>query len=204
MKQCFFKTPRKFTSTAFFVSLFLAWGLVGTLRAQTTAQAPDFELKDAANNTFRLSEYRGEVLVLSFIPDMDSKKEGAYWLTESRRWMEAIHRKFGDSLTIVGLKEATDLPMFVPKALVRVKLRKEPFPYLIDWKGTVFDRFSVDKMFTLMVLNREGDVVYRVSDPFSSEKGKKIYAEIRRLLVPESKHSSATGHRKANGRPDDN
>jgi|GEM_PF-6131439 len=161
--------------------LVLSCFVIGILPAQTKMQIRDFELKDATNKTFRLSEHRGEVLVLSFIPDMDSKKTNSYWLGESRRWMKAVRQKFGDSLTIVGLKEMTDLPMFLPKSFVRAKLRKEPFPYLIDWKGNVFDKFSVGKKFALIVIDQQGQVAYRTSEPFSAEKCKEVCAAIEKI-----------------------
>ncbi len=142
----------------------------------------DFILNDADQKPFRFSEHKGKVLVFSFIPDMDNRKTGAYWLAESRKWMQELSQKFGERIEVFGLKEMTDLPMFLPKSVVRAKLRKEPFPYLIDWNGKVFEQFSVDKVFTLIVIDANGNIAYRISEPFSSDKFNAVCLEIEKLI----------------------
>ncbi len=142
----------------------------------------DFILNDADKKPFRFSEHKGKVLVFSFIPDMDNRKTGAYWLAESRKWMQELNQKFGERIEVFGLKEMTDLPMFLPKSVVRAKLRKEPFPYLIDWDGKVFKQFSVDKVFTLMVIDANGNIVYRLSEPFNSDTFNAVCLEIEKLI----------------------
>ncbi len=158
----------------------------------------NFILNDTELKPFRLSEQRGKILVFSFIPDMDNKKTASYWLAESRKWLQEINQKFGNRITIIGLKEMTDLPMFLPKSVVRAKLRKEPFPYLIDWEGKVFERFSVDETFTLMVLDTNGNIAYRISEPFSSEKYKDVCLEIEKLIQAKLKRKDETNSKNKN------
>jgi len=181
MRTIFSKNAVHVFLTALFL-LFASGAVSSTPYARTEQQTFDFVLKNARQKPFRLSEQRGKVLVFAFIPDTDDKKTGSVWLAQSRKWMQEIHQNFGDRLTIIGLKEMTDLPMFLPKSVIRVKLRKEPFPYLIDWEGTVFERFSVSDTFTLMVLDKNGRVAYRLSEPYNPEKCKAVCAKIEELL----------------------
>ncbi len=142
----------------------------------------DFILKDTDDVPFQLSEYLGQVVILSFIPDTENREVGATWLNQSRIWMQKIKRRFGDRLKILGMKEVTDLPMFVPKAIVKMKLGREPFPYLIDWDGKVFDKFAVYNTYTLMVLDTSGVVAYRFSEPFTETGCQQVCSKIKQAL----------------------
>ncbi len=129
---------------------------------------PDFTLKDANQKDFRLAEHRGKIMVLSLIPDTKSKKQGAHWLEVSRQCLQQLRQKFGDSISVLGIKEMTDLPFFLPKSFIRAKLRQEPVRYLIDWQGDLFDRLAVGTAPLLIVVDSRGEIVLR--QPLSSQQ----------------------------------
>jgi len=179
MRNIFLKNSKRSIITA--VSLILVSGTANA-SARSEHQKYDFVLTDASQKTFRYSEHKGKILALSFVPDTDNRKTGSYWLTESRKWMEKLNQKLSKHIEIFGLKKMTNLPMFLPKSFIRGKLRKEPFPYLIDWNGKVFNLFSVKEKYTLIVLDTTGHIVCRTSAPFSNYKFKEVYTEIKKIL----------------------
>ncbi len=163
------------------------WGIFSGLLGKETLAAPvhkrnDFVLKDTDDIPFRLSEHLGRVVVLSFIPDTKNREKGAAWLEQSRIWMQKIKGKFGNQLKILGMKEVTHLPMFVPKTIVKIKLGQEPFPYLLDWDGKVFDKFAVEHTYTLLVLDSNGMVSFRYTQPFTETGCQLVCSKIKQAL----------------------
>ncbi len=166
-----------------FVSFFLIVSFqISVLTAQSFKTIQDFKLTDVENNPFHLAEKQGEVTALFFIADTKDKKEGNYWLEQSGYWMQALHERFADSLCLYGVKEVTHLPLFVPKALVRAKLRKESVPYLIDWEGSVFRQFSVKTGYALIILNQDRQIIKRITQPYERHIFKEVCTIIEKLI----------------------
>jgi len=113
-------------------------------------------------------------------------------LGESRKWRQALHQKFGERIEEYDVIEMINIPIFLPKSIIRSKLSKEPFLYLIDWEGNVFEQFSVNKTYTLMFVDTKGSIVYRLSEPFSSEKFSVVCSKVKQLLSNKKKQNTAT------------
>ena len=122
--------------------------------------AHNFQLYDADKILFQLSEYQGQVIVLTFIQNIKNKKVGTFWMKENRKWLEAVQNKYQDDIVISGIKEMTDIPKLLPKTIIRSTLRKESFRFLIDWEGEVFSKYPLNKLFTLFVINTNGQIYY--------------------------------------------
>ena len=166
------------------------------VQTSSTDTVPDFTLKDANQNDFRLSEHLGEIMVLSFIPDTKNKTQGTRWLNNSRACLQQLKRKFAERITVLGLKEMTDLPLFVPKSFIRIKLRKEPFPYLIDWEGKVFAQFAVQRTPVLMVVDSGGKIVYRQELTVDADRFNALCAQIEALIDRQQRSEQKAASRK--------
>ena len=166
------------------------------VQTSSTDTVPDFTLKDANQNDFRLSEHLGQIMVLSFIPDTKNKTQGTRWLNNSRACLQQLKRKFAERITVLGLKEMTDLPLFVPKSFIRIKLRKEPFPYLIDWEGKVFAQFAVQRTPVLMVVDSGGKIVYRQELTADTDRFNALCAQIEALIDRQQRSEQKAASRK--------
>jgi hypothetical protein len=149
---------------------------------KSNTPAPDFALFDAEDKAFRLSDNLDKTVVLCFLREMPDKKTGKYWLNISQKWMRHLQEKYGNKIVIIGLKEMTNIPVFIPKSLIKSRLKKQSFRFLIDWDGTVFDQYPSKELFTLYVVSPERNIVYTVSAPYNDslfvklcEKGRKLF-----------------------------
>jgi peroxiredoxin len=134
-------------------------GLLVALFAQTApaaeaadlagAPAPDFVLKSLSGENLRLSEYRGEIVMLSF---------WASWCGDCRaqlRGLADVHDRYrtaGVELLTVSLDGARRQAEDTAAALdVR-------YPVLLDSDGTVGAQYAVESMPTLVLIDRDGIV----------------------------------------------
>ena len=144
--------------------------------------AQNFQLYDADDKLFQLADHQGQIIVLTFIQNMDSKKVGKYWMDENRKWMLALVDKYQNEFVICGIKEMTDIPRMIPKAFIRSTLRKESFRFLIDWKGDVFNKYPLEHLFTLLVIDADGQIYYELSDEFSESNFNELSNTIDTLI----------------------
>ena len=144
--------------------------------------AYNFKLYDADEKQFQLSEYQGQIIILTFIQNMESKKVGKYWMDENRKWIEALIDKYQNEFVICGIKEMTDIPRMIPKAFIRSTLRKESFRFLIDWEGDVFNKYSLEHLFTLLIIDIDGQIHYELSDEFSESNFDELSNKIDTLI----------------------
>ncbi|WP_456441621.1 TlpA family protein disulfide reductase [Caldithrix abyssi] len=158
----------------------------------------DFTLKDANKKEFRLAEHLGQIMILSFIPNTKNKTLGARWLENSRLCLQKLKSKYDGEIMALGLKEMTDIPMFVPRSFIRAKLRKEPFPYLIDWEGKVFAQFAVQRTPVLMVVDAGGKIIYRQELTLDNERLKEICTQVEELIDRQQHSDEKTALQKKN------
>lgn len=144
--------------------------------------AYNFKLYDADEKQFKLSDHQGQIIILTFIQNMDSKKVGKYWMDENRKWIEALIDKYQNEIVICGIKEMTDIPRMIPKAFIRSTLRKESFRFLIDWEGSVFDKYYLEHVFTLLVIDADGKIYFELSDEFNEPKFNELCSKIDTLF----------------------
>lgn len=65
----------------------------------------------------------------------------------------------------------------------RIMKRQVTYPVMLGWSGDVSDSYGYEKgKTTLVVIRRDGQVVYKTSGAASSQGLARVYIEINRLL----------------------
>lgn len=114
-------------------------------------EAPDFALKSAAGDNLRLSEYRGNVVMLNF---------WATWCGPCRQEMPLLdemydrYRKVGFTLLGVNIDDDTR------KALEMAEALEVSFPVLFDAEKEVSRRYAIEAMPGTVLIDRQGVVRY--------------------------------------------
>lgn len=134
----------------FFLALFtVIVSSASCLAAATTSAAPDFTLKTTQGSNLRLSEHRGDVILLNF---------WASWCGPCRQEMPLLdelqqrYQKLGFS--VIGVNVDKD------SALAAKMLRDIPvtFPVALDNQGTVSAEYDVSAMPTTVIIDRDGNM----------------------------------------------
>jgi peroxiredoxin len=134
------------------------------------AEAPDFVLKSVSGKNLRLSEYRGEVVMLSF---------WATWCGDCRAQLEALgamrdrYQDAGIELLAVSLDQSARQAGEVTA--------DASFPVLHDPAGEVGRLYDVSKM-PVMVLIDRGGVVREVFEGFRRGNGEQYLEHVQALL----------------------
>lgn len=134
--------------------------------------APDFALRAMGGDNMRLSEARGQVVVLSFFGSRCNTCRTQ--LAE----LDSVRRTYGPAgLTVYGVSiddSADDARGFATSVAVG-------FPMLADPEKAVGREYAIDRLPTLVIVDRAGKVRYVHRDPKS--RGEPVYVrELRRLL----------------------
>lgn len=127
-----------------------ACGLIGAAHAELAGSpAPDFVLKATSGKNYRLSEYRGEVVLVAFF---------ASWCGECRTQLEALAglngRYAGSDLEMLAVSLDRDRDD-AGDAARAVGLN---FPALHDAGGSVGELYDVDKLPFVVLVDRDGVV----------------------------------------------
>ena len=145
------------TKTRIFTSLLKSSALLlATFFLFTTAQAqeknvtaPDFTLKSRSGENLKLSEFRGELVMLNF---------WASWCGPCRQEMpelEALYQRYQSlGFTILGIN-VDDHAKNADKMLKQIPVS---FPVLYDSKHSVSDLYQVQAMPTTILIDRNGTV----------------------------------------------
>jgi peroxiredoxin len=113
--------------------------------------APDFTLKSTQGDNIRLSEHRGEVVLLNF---------WASWCGPCRQEMpllDALQQRYNKlGFSVVGVNVDKD------SALANKMLKDIPvtFPVLLDNTGAVSASYNVSAMPTTVIIDRDGNMRY--------------------------------------------
>jgi len=113
------------------------------------APAPDFTLKSLDGSNVKLSEYRGQVVMINF---------WASWCAPCRQEMpllEDLYRRYSKlGFVILGVNVEQD------QAQARALLQKIPvsFPILFDTGNRVSELYQVVAMPSTVILDRDGNV----------------------------------------------
>ncbi|GMR20659.1 MAG: hypothetical protein BMS9Abin36_1255 [Gammaproteobacteria bacterium] len=113
--------------------------------------APDFNLKDEDGKSYRLSDYRGKVVVLNF---------WATWCPPCREEMPSMERAWqkikDENIVIIGVNVGEDEDaIFAFTGLYPVT-----FPLPMDKDGAVIKQYPVMGLPTTYVINPAGKVVF--------------------------------------------
>jgi len=161
---------RALRSGAALIALLVAAGTVSAATALKGAEAPDFVLKSFAGKNLRLSEYRGEVVMLSF---------WATWCGDCRAQLTELgamrdrYQDAGVELLAVSLDQSARQASDMTKG--------STYPVLHDAAGEVGRLYDVTKM-PVMVLIDRGGVVREVFEGFRRGNEEQYLERVQALL----------------------
>ena len=161
---------RALWSGAALIVLLVAAGSVSAAAELKGAEAPDFVLKSFSGKNLRLSEYRGEVVMLSF---------WATWCGDCRAQLNELgamrdrYQDAGVELLAISLdqsaRQASDMT------------KDSTYPVLHDAAGEVGRLYDVTKM-PVMVLIDRGGVVREVFEGFRRGNEEQYLDRVQALL----------------------
>ena len=142
-------------------------------RIDPPVAAPDFTLVDLDEQTHKLSDYRGKVVMLNF---------WATWCPPCRREipsMESIYQDLGKSgFVVLAVNEYEDSEhVFAYMGQLSVLPN---FPVLMDTESTVAQDYKVKGLPTTVLIDKQGRIVYRAvgGRDFDHEEVRKIVREL--------------------------
>lgn len=158
-----------------FVQVLIFCGVLGTSLVTQAAQkvtAPDFTLKSISGENKRLSDYRGNIVLLNF---------WASWCVPCRAEMpvlDSIHKKY-EPLGFVVLGVNVDQKS--EKAIKYLKDTPVNFPVLYDPTGKVSKLYNVSAMPSTAIIDRDGNVRY-IHPGYKDGDDDKYRAKIKELM----------------------
>jgi peroxiredoxin len=142
-----------------------AYGLIGR-------EAPDFGLHAVVGSNVRLSEYRGEVVVLSFWGS-----RCAQCRTQLAALDKSLRTYQSAGLRVFGINVDDDQA----RALEVAKSQSLGFPLLLDPEKSVSRRYGIDNLPMTLLVDRSGIVRYAHRD-YSGKEETLYLNELRALL----------------------
>ena len=137
------------------------------------ARAPDFALHSIDGTTLRLSEFRSEVVLLSFASERCTR------CRQSLPFFEELHRRHQvDGLKVIGVDIDGD-PKSASHVIAELGLT---FPILLDTDQSVSRLYDLNQLPLTLLIDREG-TVRLVNKGFRGDSGAQIGAELDRLLA---------------------
>lgn len=145
---------------------FLISGLEGKATTTPGDKAVDFELKDIDGNTYKLSDFKGQTVVLNFFatwcqPCVDEAPE-----------LEAFGAEYEDAQLIIIAKGESKKRMEKYITEANSKLL-----YVLDTKEETSKDYSVIGQPETLIINKDGVIVERFSGPTTKEKLIKLIEE---------------------------
>ncbi|MGH8240083.1 MAG: peroxiredoxin family protein, partial [Steroidobacteraceae bacterium] len=166
---------RRLVFAGVLVSAGLAAGAVALAAAAYSLlgrEAPDFGLHAVAGSNVRLSEYRGEVVVLSFWGS-----HCAPCRTQLDALDRSLHTYQSAGLRVFGINVDDDQT----RALEFSKGRSVGFPLLLDPEKSVSRNYQVDNLPMTVLVDRSG-IVRHVHRDYSGKEDALYLRQLRALL----------------------
>lgn len=137
-------------------------------------EAPNFTLKSLRGDNIKLSEHRGEVIMLNFWATWcDKCKEGFAVLNN----IYLKYRDDGFTLLSINTEDADD----IKKVRKWLKGRRVAYPILLDPSHSVSDKYEVSDMPSTYILDRDGHLRY-VTSGFEQGYEDEILKRVRELM----------------------
>ncbi len=142
------------------------------LAATVQGAAPDFTLKSLSGENFKLSELRGEVVMVNF---------WASWCGPCRQEMpllEQLYKRYQPmGFTILGINVEEDTGA-AKKVLQELPVS---FPILFDQENKISERYQVSAMPSTFLLDRDGKLRY-LHKGYQPGYEERYQAQIRELI----------------------
>ena len=159
--------------------LFLVIVICGLLAGKANAElmkgeAPNFTLKSLRGDNIKLSEHRGEVIMLSF---------WATWCDKCKQNFPVLnniylkYRDKGFTLLSINTEDEDDLK----KVRKWLKGRKVAYPILLDTTHAVSDKYEVSDMPSTYILDRDGHLRF-VHNGFEEGYEDEVLKQVRELM----------------------
>ena len=137
-------------------------------------EAPNFTLKSLRGDNIKLSEHRGEVIMLSF---------WATWCDKCKQHFPVLnniylkYRDQGFTLLSINTEDEDDLA----KVKKWLKGRRVAYPILLDTTHRVADKYEVADMPSTYLLDRDGELRY-VHNGFEEGYEDEVIKQVRELM----------------------
>ena len=134
--------------------------------------APDFSVPTLDGGTFRLADQRGKPTVIFFM---------AYWCptcVPEARALAKLHKEYGDKVSILALDVD---PSSSPEALQQFLTwtGNPDYTFGFDRDNSVLQKYKVRSLDATVIIDADGNIVYRDSYPTSYEK---LKAELEKVV----------------------
>lgn len=161
-----------FIRICFLISCVTALSMSTASAAKVGDLAPNFTLKSATGTNLRLSEFRGEVVMINF---------WATWCGPCRQEMPLLQELYSRYRDVGFELLGVSIDGNSAKAKNMAKRLKINYPILFDLEKNVSELYDVDAMPTTVMVDRDGRVrhIYRGYLPGHEDKYR---ANIRGLL----------------------
>lgn len=157
-------------SLSLLVSLFV-WtlyiGLQGDReKAQEGEKAPHFQLNSVQGEPNKLSDYKGEFLVLNF---------WATWCEPCKTEMPILEEfsQQEEDVAVIGIN-MTNNEASQDQVLHFIQDNKIRFPILLDSSGSVFEKYSILSLPSTFFINKDGVIVKYHAGPLTGKDLQKI------------------------------
>ena len=159
---------------ALVLSIVIVVGLspIGSASLKPGVMAPDFTLKSAGGKNLKLSEFRGDVVMINF---------WATWCGPCRQEMPQLNELYSRYRKAGFHVLAVNVDNDAAKAAAMAKRLHISFPVLFDKGKKVSKLFNIDAMPSTLFIDRDGRVRY-VHRGYRPGVEKKYQAHIRELL----------------------
>jgi AhpC/TSA family len=157
------------------VCLLISNSALANHRLNNKEKAAEFSLKDQFGTVYDYKFPREKVSILAF-----GDKDGAEQL---ENWIKPLVEKYDTKLDIQGVAELSSVPS-IARGIVRGMIKKKSkYPVMLDWKGAVSKSYKYEKKrANIILIDKNGAIVFKVTDAADSTKLDKLYKEIDKLL----------------------